>query len=504
MNDTGALFSGKILKKIFTEDIMTKRVKRFFFTGFLLFISIFIIAASFSHFVYFGDCLKSGFIHTFRLYSITGSGVSILNPGSQLKYKKTFAGMGKGFFHYAGILFYTAPTNISAGGLSEKTIEITAFSRINDLKSSLDSVNKINRGIINSGETVIIPGTLPCFTVDIIKNRPGRIVKTKGLYFTGNSAGDRNFSSMLDLMKDAGLNTIVFDIKDITGIVHTRSSLDMVKRYKLNKRGAIDNLPKLLRECRKRGLYIIARVSLFSDHLLYDSLPSVRIKSKSTGRGWNSGSREKWCDPTSRIVQDYNISLAQEAAAAGVDEIQFDYVRFPTTGDMADADYAYDFGRMERTEVIAHFLKRAGEALTPYNVSVSIDIFGVVAWGKEIDIKKTGQRVEMLAQYCDVISPMLYPSHFNDNFDGFSKPGDNPYHFILSGCKRVKGLAGDNALVRPWLQAFPWRVSRYNADYIAKQIKAADDSGAQGYLFWNASNSYNEVLQAMRIINAGK
>lgn len=483
---------------------MSKGVKRFFYTGIFFFFAIFIAAAGYNRAVYISDYLKSFFIGTFNLWNLPSGTPVTVKHGVDLKYKKTFSSPGTGYFHYAGILFYTARSNISVRELSERSIELTGFSRINDLQNSLALANRINRGIVNSGETVVVPGALPYFTVDIIKNRFNRIIKTKGLYFTGDRAGARDFTSILDAMKNAGLNTIVFDVKDITGIVHTRSKLDMVNRYKLNQRGALDNLPKLLRECRKRGIYTIARVSLFSDHLLYDSLPSVRIKSKSTGKSWNPGSREKWCDPTSRIVQDYNISLAEEIAAAGVDEIQFDYIRLPTTGDMADADFAYDFGKMERTGIIAHFLKRADEALSRYKVFVSADIFGVVAWGKEIDIKKTGQRVEMLANYCDVISPMLYPSHFNDNFDGFAKPGDNPYHFVLSGCKRVKGLAVDKAIVRPWLQAFPWRVSGYNADYIAKQIKAADDSGAYGYLFWNASSSYNEVFRAMSLLNAGR
>ena len=165
-------------------------------------------------------------------------------------------------------------------------------------------------------------------------------------------------------------------------------------------------------------------------------------------------------------------------------------------GNLSDADYAWHFGKMEKEEVIAHFLKRASSEIHARNTRVSIDIFGVVAWGKSVDIRKTGQKVELLAKYCDVISPMLYPSHFNDDFDGFSKPGDNPYYFIYQGCKRVKSLAG-NTRVRPWLQAFKWRVSNYNEEYILKQVKASHDAGAEGYLFWNAGNNYGTVLKAM-------
>jgi len=177
--------------------------------------------------------------------------------------------------------------------------------------------------------------------------------------------------------------------------------------------------------------------------------------------------------------------------------VQFDYIRFPTLGDQADADFAFSEGKMERVEVISRFLKRAHQQIGRAGAFLSIDIFGVVAWGKDVDINTTGQQIALLAQNCDVISPMLYPSHFSDNFDGFKNPGDNPYHFILDGCRKVIELSGGTVLVRPWLQAFGWRVSRFNASYIAEQVRGSNDSGAYGYLFWNASNRYNEVFRSM-------
>jgi hypothetical protein len=149
---------------------------------------------------------------------------------------------------------------------------------------------------------------------------------------------------------------------------------------------------------------------------------------------------------------------------------------------------------MPNEKVISQFLSRAYAELSRRNTNLSIDIFGVVAWGKETDIRSTGQRIELLAASCDVISPMLYPSHFSDNFDGYENPGDNPYYFIRTGCERVGALARGRP-VRPWLQAFRWRTSSYDENYILEQMRAADDAGAKGYLFWNASNNY-EVVQA--------
>ena len=135
---------------------------------------------------------------------------------------------------------------------------------------------------------------------------------------------------------------------------------------------------------------------------------------------------------------------------------------------------------------------------------LSIDIFGVVAWGKEVDIRKTGQRIELLSRFCDCISPMLYPSHFNRNFDGHGNPADRPYYFIYQGNKKViERLKRKGVVIRPWLQAFGWKVSRYNADYIIRQMKASHESGGRGFLFWNASNSYSTVYEALEQKNFG-
>jgi hypothetical protein len=282
----------------------------------------------------------------------------------------------------------------------------------------------------------------------------------------------------------------------VTGIVNYYSGVKEVRKYNTHEKHTIDDIDKLIRRLKERGIYVIARVSVFRDHLLYKKNPRMAIRSKTTGGMWRPETGELWCDPTNRSVQDYNIAIAAELADKGVDEIQFDYIRFPTMGNLRDADLAYHFGRAANDEIIAHFLRRAQGELLKRNSLLSIDIFGVVAWGKKVDIMSTGQRIELLSNYCDVISPMLYPSHFNDDFDGFSNPGDHPYHFISFGCKRMRDLS-KNISIRPWLQAFRWRVSNYDESYILEQIRASDDSGTSGYLFWNASNNYEVVYRAM-------
>lgn len=483
---------------------MPRWLKYFALSGVALILSVFIIASLYQGFVYISDYTRSLAIRAFGLYETPGNTVSVINPGRYGRYVKTFDRMPGGMVHFAGVIFYRAPQNIRLRDFAGQVIEFTDYYSLHELGESVLSINRVTGGIINAGETVLVKKAAPPFVPDNRANRAVSIPFVRGVYFTGDSAGSSNFPARLPALRAAGINAIVFDVKDITGIVHTRSGVEKVRRFGLNGKGGIDNLPALIRHCRRNGIYVIARIAVFRDHLLYERDPSCRIKSRSTGKDWNPGDREKWCDPTNRAVQEYNIALACELADYGVDEVQFDYIRFPTVGEQDDAAYAWSQGRMDKAEVISGFLKNAHARLREKGCFLSVDIFGVVAWGKDVDIKKTGQQIKMIAGSCDVISPMLYPSHFNDNFDGYARPGDHPYYFIYTGCMKVLDAAGTKIKIRPWLQAFPWRVSRYGADYIAEQVKGANESGACGYLFWNASNSYDEVIRGLNLVPAGR
>ena len=476
---------------------MSERLKYFSLAGVTVIVSIFIIASAFTGLVYMKDYIKSLVIRTFGLYETCGSGVTIIKADNYRQYRITYKSLPGEFFHFANMLFYTGKKNTGISELASESIEYTEYYKLYRLKQDILSKNRVNQGIINSGEVILINNSLPPYITDTIAGRSGNIRFTKGLYFSGDSAGGESFLAKLPAFKSAGINAIVFDVKDVTGIVHIKSRVKTAVDYSLSRQGAIDNLQKLIRTCRDNGMYIIARIAVFRDHLLWSSDPSARIKSRSTGREWNHGSHELWCDPANKKVQDYNIALAVELANAGVDEVQFDYIRFPTNGDQKDMEYAGNGGKTGRVEVITDFLKRAHREINNAGAFFSLDVFGVVAWSKDVDINATGQRIDMLAKHCDVLSPMLYPSHFSDNFDGYKNPGDHPYYFITAGCRKMIELSGNKVPIRPWLQAFGWRVSRFNAYYITEQVRAANDSGAYGHLFWNASNKYSEVMQSM-------
>jgi hypothetical protein len=419
-------------------------------------------------------------------------------------YLKPYKTISDDFIHFGNSLYIKAAKGSTVKDIAKKSILYTHFYKSYKLRNAIMEYNGLKNEKISQDMLLYIPYSIPSVSPDPINKTKPELIYTRGIYFTGISAGSENFLNMLPMLKDLGINTIVFDAKDVTGEVNYYSNVPDAQKYNTHDKRPIDNIDMLLKILKRQGIYTIARIAVFRDHLLCTKNPNYAIRSKRTGGSWN-GSKEKWCDPTNKFVQDYNIHLAVELAEKGVDEIQFDYIRFPTKGDLWDANYVYHYGKTSKESVITLFLQKAYNEISKKNARLSIDIFGVVAWEKEIDIEKTGQRVGELSKFCDVLSPMLYPSHFDDDFDGFANPGDEPYHFILEGSKKTKLLAGGKP-IRPWLQAFSWRVtpSKYNEDYIIKQIAGCRDAGTSGYLFWNASNSYNIVYRTLSKLAALK
>jgi hypothetical protein len=151
----------------------------------------------------------------------------------------------------------------------------------------------------------------------------------------------------------------------------------------------------------------------------------------------------------------------------------------------------------QRSDVIAGFLKKAYSELHPTGVLLSLDVFGVMAWQRSVDLSHTGQDIVQMARYCDVLSPMIYPSHFF-GMDKIAHPGDEPAHFIGESMDRFELITkGSGVVIRPWLQAFHWRTKTYSPEYIKIQVETARSKGGIGFLFWNAANDYSKPFVAM-------
>ena len=361
-----------------------------------------------------------------------------------------------------------------------------------------EAIRKANPGpqatYLKPGQTVIVPGILDAPIVE--KTVPvGRDFEVRAIYLTGLMAGSDHGMRIIRRWREVGGNAVVFDIKDSDGTVNIPFEHPLLAKH----HSPIPDLPKFVRFLHSQNMHAIARLAVFRDERLVVSHPDLAVKSRKSGQPWQENGKLVWTDPSQPKVQEYDIALARKAAESGVDEVQFDYVRFPAEGDQKDAGFVFQTEHPDwhRTDVITGFLKHAYAELHPTGVLFSLDVFGVMAWQRPVDLAHTGQDIVGMAQYCDVLSPMIYPSHFF-GMDGIARPGDAPEHFIGESMDRFEKITqGSGVVIRPWLQAFHWRTKTYSPKYVEVQVQTAKQKGGIGFLFWNAANDYSKPFVAM-------
>ncbi|MGH2759108.1 MAG: putative glycoside hydrolase [Actinomycetota bacterium] len=312
-------------------------------------------------------------------------------------------------------------------------------------------------------------------------------MKVKGILMTGYTAGGSRFNELLELLRRTELNTVVVDIKD------ERGEISWIPRSR-QARMAAAGLPKIvdpaatIRRLKRAGVYVIGRLVTFQDSYLTRVRPDLAIQDLRGGI-WKSTKGLGWLDPYSIQAQDYNIALALEAIELGFDEIQFDYVRFPTDGDTTKMWSRYKDERAPH-DAIRQFLARAREQIVPRGAYISADLFGLVAL--VIDDLGIGQKLELIAREVDYVSLMLYPSHYNKPEYGIADPEKEPYNTVSVSLRDAKErIAGTRAKLRPWLQDFTLRVP-YTPAEVRAQIQAVEDAGVNEWILWNARNRYTE------------
>ena len=286
-------------------------------------------------------------------------------------------------------------------------------------------------------------------------------------------------------LTSAGLNTVQLDVKDEIGeVAFTRPRVPLAqtagaaRTYYDPRRAAAD--------AEARGIYLVGRVVVFEDPILSGNRPQLAIQ-RADGSVWTSSDGLGWTNPYDRRVWKYNVDVAAAAVKAGFDEIMFDYVRFPTDGDVAGA--VYPNRRQEhRTVTISHFLEYARGRLEPMGARVSAAVFGLTAT-REMGI---GQRPRRLAQHLDVIYPMVYPSHYGPGQYGLDDPDGVPGITVARSLRDFRrALRGRDTMLVPWLQDFSLG-HEYTLEDVQAQILAARDAQAKGYLLWNPSGVYTD------------
>jgi hypothetical protein len=292
-----------------------------------------------------------------------------------------------------------------------------------------------------------------------------------------------------------GLNTIELDVKDENGDVAFRAGVPLARQV-----GAAEsyyNPSAIANRIHRAGLYLIGRVVVFEDPKLAEGRPELAIR-RGDGSVWRNAAGLGWTNPYDRRVWEYNVDIAEAAARAGFDEIMFDYVRFPSDGDVGAA--VYRGKRAEpRWKTVTSFVRYASERLRPLGVRVSAAVFGLSAT-RDLGI---GQRPRQLAAYLDTIYPMVYPSHYNPGEYDLSDPSAEPGLVVSRSLLDFRArLEGTDVKLVPWLQDFSLGRT-YSVEDVAAQIDAARRAGeiggrVIGFMLWNAGGVYTSDALAYR------
>jgi len=325
----------------------------------------------------------------------------------------------------------------------------------------------------------------PIVVMNLQTKKPEQIV-VKGVYLTAYSAGrTAKVDEIISLLNSTELNAVVIDIKDYSGKVLYSSGLNLPIELKVVK-DQIGNVPQLINKLHQNNIYAIARQTVFQDPILAEKKPEWALKNKQGGL-WRDKNGLAWVDPANQEVWNYNTTIAKEAIDLGFDEINFDYVRFPSDGNIGNIKNYPTTD--ERLVVMGDFFQYLKDELEDQPAWLSIDMFGFVM---ERDTGLSiGQRLSDAINKVDYICPMMYPSHYPAGYLGLDNPAEYPQAVIENGIK--SGLAkftGSRTKFRPWLQAFDMGAI-YGGNKIRAEIDAVEKYSDAGWLLWNAANIYS-------------
>lgn len=318
----------------------------------------------------------------------------------------------------------------------------------------------------------------------------------RGIYVTGPVAGSERMNDLITLVDATQLNTMVIDVKNDDGEITWKMETDSVAEMG-NGVAYIRDIDALMKTLKEHDIYTIARIVCFKDPVFAQNYTDSALR-KPDGGFVTDAYGLAWVNPYDKEVWAYLTEIAQAAADAGFDEVQFDYVRFPIGEDADAADYKVDMSVYTKQQAISEFLSYAGERLHERGIVVTADVFGTVI-GSAADIERVGQDYAQLGKTVDVLSPMVYPSHYGSGVFGFDVPDAHPYDTVYQALMQSQEVLGQHAgercaVVRPWLQAFTatWVSGHisYEAEQIRQQIQAVYDAGYEEWILWNATCRY--------------
>lgn len=348
----------------------------------------------------------------------------------------------------------------------------------------------------------------------------------KSIYMTQCVVGTRDFrQKLVDIADTTEVNSIIIDIKDYTGKLAFQTDNPLLSHAVSDKCGARD-MKEFIDMLHKKGIYVIGRVTVFQDPYMANRRPDLAVKRLSDGGVWKDDKGLSFIDVGAKEHWDYTVEIAKEAYKIGFDEINFDYVRFPSDGNMKDISYAL-IGNKSKPEALEEFFKYLNEKLHSVGVVTSVDLFGMVTTNR--DDLNIGQVLERALPHFDYVVPMVYPSHYPKNFNGWANPNHYPYELIKyvmsSAVKRAHefdagqelAMASDvstdvndsddtitdvqvdapvqipigtsDKKLRTWIQDFDYG-GNYDVAEVRAQIKGSYDAGVDSWMIWAPSNIY--------------
>lgn len=322
--------------------------------------------------------------------------------------------------------------------------------------------------------------------------------EVRGIYVTSSSASlTKRVDDLIALSKRTKINAFVIDVKEDDGTLLFKMKAGEKYNPNANRRSPIKDIDKFMKKMKDNNIYTIARVVSFKDPIYAKANPDKAIITKSTGKPFTNSDGVIWVSPHDRYLWEYNIAVAKEAALAGFDEIQFDYVRFPASnGGKLDKDLDYRNPNKEsKPETIQKYLQYARKELEPLGVYIAADVYGQV--GSLPDDMALGQHWESVSNVVDYICPMIYPSHYGKGVYGLPVPDAEPYKTVYRSTQDSMNRNANidtPAMIRPWIQAFTARWVKgyitYGPEQIELQVKALKDLGINEYILWSPTNRY--------------
>ncbi len=360
------------------------------------------------------------------------------------------------------------------------------------LPKILSSHYYVNESVANIGDSSTTPAKLePVFTPSYVKTPE----PLKAIYMTSWVAGTKSLRDRLvKIVDDTEINAIVIDIKDYSGKVVF--SLDGNKKLKDfgSEEVRVSDMQDFIEALHKKGIYVIGRVAVFQDAYFVKHRPELAVKNLAGTAVWKDRKGIAWIDVSSREYWDYIIDIAKESHRIGFDEINFDYIRFPSDGNMHDISFPIS-SSTPKSIALKNFFVYLHEQLKDTGLKTSADLFGMTTTAT--DDMGIGQIFENALPYFDYVMPMVYPSHYPPSFMNYKNPADHPYEVIQytmkSAVDRRETLASTTgetlAELRPWLQDFDLGAD-YGPAEVRAQIKATNDVGLSSWALWSASNKY--------------